>query len=286
MCERVRTPIVAALLLIFVAAGPLSAASREQQQLMADIRMLQEQAQQLQALIADLTSAVKAVSARLDDQSALTRKAFADEKVLVDNVSGDVRVVREKVDETNVRLSSLSQELEALRVAIPQANPAAADAGAADGPLPAGDTATGAPPAAPVPPAAASPGMSPQRLYDTAWADYTAGQWSLAIQGFETYLRTFPKSDLADEAQYYVGDTYFNDSKFDQAVAAYDRVIANYPNGNMVPQAYYKRGLAYERLGQADRARQSYDVVMKNYPESDAGRLAKQAIDRLNRPSR
>jgi tol-pal system protein YbgF len=285
MNERVRIPLWATLLLVCLTAGRLSAASREQQQMMADIRMLQEQTQQLQALITDLASQLKTVSARLEEQSAATRKAFADEKVLVDNVSGDVRVVREKVDETNVRLSSLSQELEALRVAMPQ--PAVADAAAAgSAPPPDGDAAAAAPATAPSPLPAASPGMSPQRLYDTAWADYTAGQWTLAIQGFETYLRTFPKSDLADEAQYYIGDTYFNDSKFEQAVAAYDRVIANYANGNMVPQAYYKRGLAYERLGQGDRARQSYDVVTKNYPDSDAGRLARQAVDRLNRPAR
>ena len=74
--------------------------------------------------------------------------------------------------------------------------------------------------------------------------------------------------------------------KFTEAITAYDRVIASYPNGNMVPQSYYKRGLAYERLNQADKARQSYDLLVKNYPDSDAGRLARQAVERLNRPAR
>ncbi len=252
--------------------------------MMADIRMLQEQTQQLQALIGGLADALKSVAAKLDDQATLNRRAFADERLLVDNVSGDVRVVREKVDETNVRLSSLSQELEALRLAIPQISGSAAAAPAEAGAPPSGDAA--ATPSTVPPPAIAGPGISPQRLYDTAWADYTAGQWSLAVQGFETYLRTFPKSDLADEAQYYIGDTYYSDSKYNDAIAAYERVIANYPNGNMVPQSYYKRGLAHERIGQADRARESYELLIKNFPDSDAGRLAKQALDRLKRPSR
>jgi tol-pal system protein YbgF len=279
MFRRVLAPVVAGMLLVLWTPVPSAAASREQQQMMADIRMLQEQTQQLQALIAGLTDVLKSVTTRLDDQSALNRKAFADERLLVDNVSGDVRVVREKVDETNVRLSSLSQELEALRLAMPQAFGPATSPAEAGGGLPSADTAA-------PPPAVANPGVSPQRLYDTAWADYTAGQWSLAVQGFETYLRTFPKSDLADDAQYWIGDTYVADLKDNEAIAAYDRVIANYPNGNMVPQAYYKRGLACERLGQADRARQSYEFVIKNYPDSDAGRLARQALDRLNRPAR
>jgi tol-pal system protein YbgF len=283
MFRRVLAPALAGFLLVPLAVVPLAAASREEQQMMADIRMLQEQTQQLQALIAGLTDVLKSVSSRLDDQSAVNRKAFADERLLVDNVSGDVRVVREKVDETNVRLSSLSQELDALRLAVPQAyGPTTSPAEAAAGPA---SAETGAA-ASPAPATVANPGVSPQRLYDTAWADYMAGQWSLAIQGFETYLRTFPKSDFADEAQYYIGDTYYSDAKFEAAIAAYDRVIANYQNGNMVPQSYYKRGLAQERLGQVDQARQSYELVMKNYPDSDAGRLAKQTLDRLNKPTR
>jgi len=186
-----------------------------------------------------------------------------------------------------VRLSSLSQDLEALRLAIPQLSAPPAFPPADAGALPAAGAAP--PPPSPGPAATApapGPGMSPQRLYDTAWADFTAGQWSLAIQGFETYLRTFPKSDLADDAQYNIGETYFSDVKFTEAIAAYDRVIASYPNGNMVPQSYYKRGLAYERLNQADKARQSYDLLVKNYPDSDAGRLARQAVERLNRSAR
>ena len=282
MCRGIVASVFTGLVLASLTPVPLAAASREQQQMMADIRMLQEQTQQLQALIGGLTDALKSVTAKLDDQAALNRKAFADEKVTVDNVSGDVRVVREKVDETNVRLSSLSQEMEALRLAYPQA------AGPAMSPTEAGTPASGdtaaLPPANPA--AVANPGVSPQRLYETAWADYTAGQWTLAIQGFETYLRTFPKSDLADDAQYYIGDTNFADLKDNEAIAAYDRVVANYPNGNMVPQAYYKRGLAYQRLGQVENARQSWELVLKNYPDSDAGRLAKQRLDSLDRPAR
>ncbi len=116
------TLVAAALGLALVgltAERPL-AADREHQQIMADIRMLQEQAQQLQALMTSLGDALRAVNARLDDQSSLERKAFADGKVQMDAISGDIRIVREKVDETNVRLGSVLQELESLRQAMPE----------------------------------------------------------------------------------------------------------------------------------------------------------------------
>jgi hypothetical protein len=124
MTIRTTTTRAAALLLAlaYVALTPArpAAADREHQQLMADLRILQEQTQQLQALMTDLGEALKAVNSRIEDQTALERKAFADGKVQMDTMSGDLRVVREKVDETNVRLGTITQELESLRDAMPQ----------------------------------------------------------------------------------------------------------------------------------------------------------------------
>jgi tol-pal system protein YbgF len=291
MNHRSGVLLAIAVILAVTLSAPMEAANKEHQQMMADLRMLQLQTQALQAQLTALTDALKTVSTRLDEQAGLTRKASADAKVQVDAVAGDLRVVREKVDETNVRLSSLSQEVEALRLAQVQVQAAAAAGGAPGEPAAAG----GDPAALPAAPAAnpaqpvtgvPSPGMSPQRMFESARADYYAGQWGLAIQGFETYLRTFPKTDLTDDAQYYIGETQYMAHDYKQAVAAYDRLIATYPTSNTLPDAYYKRGLALNTLGQAQPARESFEFVVKNYPDSDAGRLAQQALDRLNNPRR
>src|ERR1700737_2807588 len=97
-----------ALALLCLSPAPAIAVDREHQQIEADIRMLQEQSQQLQQMLSGLGDALKQINTRIDDQTALERKAFADGKVQMDNISGDIRIVREKVDEPNVRLSSLS----------------------------------------------------------------------------------------------------------------------------------------------------------------------------------
>lgn len=272
--------VAAGLLALAVTGGATAeAASREQQQIMADLRILQEQTQQLQLMMASLAEALGAVNGRLDEQVGISRKGFADQKLQVDTLSGDVRIVREKLDDTNVRIVSLSQELEALRLAIPRA--------LSNLQAPSGDaTADPAAFANPTPPQQASPGVSPQRLFDTAWADYTAGQWGLAISGFETYIKSFPRSELADDARTYIGASHLLDGKYGDAVTAFNDVIESYPDGDSVPEAYYKRGLALERLGRADEARASYQAVIDRYPESQSSRLATQALDRLSRPSR
>ncbi|HVG86526.1 MAG TPA: tetratricopeptide repeat protein [Vicinamibacterales bacterium] len=295
--------VIGALAITAVAAvaAPAAAQSKREMQMMADIRMLQEQTQQLQqqlaTALAQLGETLKQLSSRQDDQTAATRKGFADQKLTVDQVGSDLRVVKERVDETNVRITSLSQEVEALRVAIPSYPPPspptdttldpAAAAGTGAVPPPSGgqtspSTAGGPPPVAPMP-ASTNPGISPQRLYDTAWTDYTAGQWTLCIEGFNTYLRSFPRSEAADDAQFYIGECNFADGKYTEAMDAYNRVIANYPRADKAPDAYYKRGMTFERLGQLDRARESWETLLKTFPDAEVARLGKQNLDRLAR---
>ena len=274
-----------ALALITLCPSPAAAVDREHQQLEADIRMLQEQAQQLQQMLTSLGDALKQLTSRIDDQTALERKSFADGKIQMDNLSGDLRIVREKVDETNVRLGSLSQEVEALRTSLPQPGaPTAPGAITSDGSQPQGAPAdAGTPQTAPVP----IPGQTPTRLFESAQNDYYLANYPLAIEGFKAYLGYYPKSDMADDALFQIGESYSNLNKWTEAVAAYSRVISDYPAGNRVPDAYFKRGRALENIpGQNDLAKQNYQTVVDKYQDSQAATLAKQRLEALNRPAR
>lgn len=286
-----RLALVAGLLAL--PAAPALAQRRELQQMAADIRILQEQTQLLQNALTSLTEALKAVNVRIDEQTGVTRKTFADAKLQADTMGSDIRVVRERVDDTNVRITALSQEVDSLRDAIasmpapaaPPTDPLAAG-GVADPSAP--GAAAGAPAVPVAPPVTApAPGgpnaLSPSRLYDLAWADYTAGNYDLAVEGFSSYVRSFPRSEFADNAQYYIGESYYQRGKLAEAVDAFGRVISTYAKSDVAGQAYYKQGLCYERLNQPDRARQAYDYLVKNLGETDAGRLAKQRLDALNR---
>ena len=275
---------LAPLLLLVLSATPAAAQSRREMQMMADIRMLQEQTQQLQqqlaAAIDQLAATLKTISGRVDEQTANNRKSFADQKLAVDQFGTDLRVVRERIDENTVRITSLAQEVEALRLAIPQYQAAPAVPADPNAPPAAPGTAP-EPPAAQPPAVAMAAGMNPQRLYNTALADFTSGQWALCILGFNNYLQSFARTDLGDDAQWYIGECYQQDGKFTEAIDAYNRVISNYPKGDRVPDAYYKRGMALNAIGQNDRARESFETLMKLYPDHEVARLAKQAVDRL-----
>jgi TolA-binding protein len=274
MIETIFRRLLLACCVVAIAA-PASAANKEPQQLMADIRMLQEQAQQLQILLGQVGEALKAVNARIDDQTNATRKAFADQKLTVDTLSSDLRVVREKVDDNNVRISSLTQELDSLRQGVSQMSAPRPTTGEPDPSAAAGATA----PAVPGP----SVAMGPTQLYDAAYADYTAGQWDLAIQGFEAFIRSFPKSDKAADAQVKIGDAYVFQNKYDKGLEAYETAIRTYPTAAAATaQAYYKKGLALRHAGQADRAREAFEACIARDPngpqQGEFAILCKQAI--------
>jgi tol-pal system protein YbgF len=267
--------LVAALSAALAAAlfTPVSAQSREQRQMMADLRILQVQAQEMQNLIGAMNQtvneALKALNARLDEQAKATVRSFAEQKTIIDTLSSDLRVVREKLDDNNVRVGSLTQEVDSLRDLI-TALPRGGDfTPAPDG----GDPlAGGAPPAGGV-------GASPEKFWNMAMSDFWSSDYDLAVSGFTSYLTSFPDSERADDAQFYIGQSYYNAGKYDQAINAYEMAIRTYPKSDLLPDVYFKLGESYRALKQIPRARAAYQQVVKAYPDSSTAPLAQQRLD-------
>ncbi len=280
---RVAATLTIALVFVIARPSAAAAANKEHQQLMAELRMLQEQQQQLQQMLGSLGDTLKTLTTRLDEQGNVTRKAFADQKLLIEGVGETARILREKADDTNVRLSTMTQELEAMRQTIASQPMPQTIAPPPPGSEP---TTTGGAGGAPVTvPTPSQPPVviAPQKIYDNAFADYTAGQYDLAVLGFETFIKTSPRSELADDAQLNIGNALYAAGKFKEAVPAYKQAIDGYPQSNSVPAAWYKLGLSYQQLKQDEFARKAFETVIKSYEASIEASLSRQAMERMNR---
>ncbi len=278
-----RFVLPAVLSVVLVPSAASAAANKEHLQLMAEIRMLQEQQQQLQGLLGALQDTLKVVTTKLDESAAGTRKAMADQTLATTNIGDNVRILREKTDETNVRISTMSQELEALRQTIasqPAPQAAAAPSAGTDPALGAPTVST--PPVAPTPP----PGASPQRMFNASLDDYMAGRYDLAIPGFEGFIQMYRTLPQAGAAMYNIGMSYFSQRppKYPEARDAFLKVINDFPQapGNAVPDAYYKLGQVYEQLNQLDNAKKAWEAAVQKFPGPPSA-LAAQALARLNR---
>ena len=132
-------------------------------------------------------------------------------------------------------------------------------------------------------PLGAAAGPDANQLYEQAAQDLIQGRYPLALQGFREYAQRFPNTDLADNAQYGVGECLFAEAQFDSAAIEYERIESLYPQGDRVPAGLWKLALCREKLGEAVQARKVLDKLVKAFPLSGEAQLAR---DRLAKPKR
>ncbi len=102
-----------------------------------------------------------------------------------------------------------------------------------------------------------------------------------SINRFKEFLKKYPKSDYADNAQYWIGECYYALREFDQAILEFDTVRRNYPKGDKVPAALLKQGFAFAELGDKVDARLILQELINRYPQSSEAARAKQKLKTL-----
>lgn len=128
------------------------------------------------------------------------------------------------------------------------------------------------------PPAAT---LSEQEVYDLARKAFDEGQLEGARQGFMDLLKQHPQSDNADNAQFWIGETYYREKWFEKAILEYQKVIEKYPTGNKVPASRLKQGLAFSNLGDNTNARLILRELIKKHPQSNEAKIAEKKLKKL-----
>lgn len=204
------------------------------------------------------------------DHAAEVQKQLASLQSRTEALGADLTRLAARVDELSQRVESVSRQLRA--VAPPPPRPAP--------PPPPGDS-----------------GPQPADVYQTAYIDFSKGNYPLAIQGFREFLRRFPEFDLAGNAQYWIGEAYFSlargyaaqgqDDKvtptLEQAVQEFRKVIVNYPRGEKVPTALYKEALALLELQQPSFAEARLQYLLDHFPQAEEAPLARERLAALKK---
>jgi tol-pal system protein YbgF len=126
-------------------------------------------------------------------------------------------------------------------------------------------------------------GLAADKLYNTAYLDFTRGKYDVAISEFRRYLASFSPSDNADNAQYWIGECFYSLGKLDSAEAGFRQVVVGFPNGNKVPSAEYKLGLVYLAQNRKPEAVNQLRRVVKEYPGTNEAKLAQDRLQTLER---
>lgn len=256
--------VTAVLVLIFLASldtgGLADQKDRDAQlkialdELKAEVIVLERQVRSMQESSDKNSGQLNALITQIVDNVNAIRQAQSRSNEASSGAIQSVSGLGEQISSTNQRIDRVSEQLAQLRKLVEN--------------LPKLPTFT-----------EITPG-NPDQLFAAAYGDYSKGNYDLAIGEFRQYVETYPTSEMADNAQYWIGECYYGKKKFSEAIAEFDKVSLLFPKGDKVPGARFKKGMALIELGQTDAARAEFTALIRLYPRSNEAVLAKQQLER------
>jgi tol-pal system protein YbgF len=122
---------------------------------------------------------------------------------------------------------------------------------------------------------------SSRETYDSAYQQLLARHFPESLQEFNQFLTWFPNDNLADNAQYWIGELHYVQKQFPEALQAFNNVLVRWPNSTKVPPCLLKIGFSFYELGDMDNARISLTRLVNDYPTSTAVSLANQRLEKI-----
>jgi len=132
----------------------------------------------------------------------------------------------------------------------------------------------------PAPVAKVQPTTQPteEEVYKSAKQAFDQGDFDSAKQHFQEVITRFPKSENADNAQFWIGEIYYREKWYEKAILEYQKVIEKYPKGNKVPAALLKQGMAFDNIGDKPNSRHIMEELVKKFPNTNEAKIAREKL--------
>jgi len=193
----------------------------------------------------------------------------------VQGLSDNLEEIKSRMGKLNQQLVDLQNSVQSLDAKISGSAPATSGAVTPTGFNP----ATGAPPGSSAAPAGPAP--SADTLYNNGLRDITSGKYDLARSEFQDYLKYYAQTDLASNAQFWLGEIAYQQKNYQQAIEEYDKVLNNYPKSFKLAPTRFHKGMALLELGQKTGGIRELREVIKRFPGSDEDRRARAKLKEL-----
>src|SRR5215510_15832969 len=256
------------LILLAVIFLPLTAAAQSKEQrekidrmatqiedLKTELVLLQRQTQTMQDTFNKTMGELNTLITQMSDNISNIRRATESASTRGGDVVSQVNSMGERITATNERMERLSEQFAQLKKVIENI-PRMPVLGNYD------------------------PG-NPDQLFAAAYSDYFRGNYDLAMSEFNQYVETYPSSEKADDAQYWIGEILLAQKKLLEALAAFEKVRMISPSGDKTALTLYKRGMVLLDLGRREEAIAQFLTVFKDYSKTKEGELAFQKLQEI-----
>lgn len=223
-------------------------------ELKAEVIVLERQVRSMQETMDKNSGQLSTLITQIVDNVSAIRQAQSRVSEGSSSAIQSVGGLSEKITDTNQRIDRVSEQLAQLRKLVEN--------------LPKLPTFT-----------QITPG-NPDQLFAAAYGDYSRGNYDLALSEFRQYVETYPTSEMADNAQYWIGECLYSKKQLNEAIAEFDKVSQLFSKGDKVPAARFKKAMALMELGQIDSARAEFAAIVKLYPRTNEAVLSKQQLEK------
>lgn len=211
---------------------------------------------------------MRRLSGRADENQHLVKRAVERDLGDQDAVRGKVKELSDKVAELETKVKKQQEYLRLDESGSPERR--APEQVASKPSEPSRDK-----------PVIGEPKSKEVELYDRALASYKEGSYEEAVDSFRLFLKTYPKSDRADNAYFWIGDSYMGLKQYEQSILAFQEVIKKYPKGNKVPSAMLRQAQAFLEIKDKTSADLLFRKIIKNHPGTSEATIAQKKLDAM-----
>ena len=225
------------------------------EEMKTEMVLLQRQVQSMQDTFNKTNGELNTLIVQMSDNISAIRRAQSSISTNTNDTASQVTAMGERLTATNQRMERLSEQFAQLKKVIED--------------IPKMPTFS-----------QITPGNAEQ-LFAAAYSDFSRGNFQLALSEFRQYVEINPSSELADNAQDWVGEIFYGEKKLEEAAAEFDKVSTLNPNGDKASPAQYKRATILLELGRKEEAINQFLSLIKNYPKSNESALATQQLQQI-----
>jgi len=226
----------------------------------------------LQGEIDDLQQKVEILRGRVTTEMQHNWVNF---ETSLEELRQEIKILRANVEEDRALLNKIAHDLEELKKDYETKGSALTTEHS-------GGVAAAPTPSAPTTAPQEEPKEDMEGAYHKAYGTFKQGDYPSALTQFEAFLRTYPGSEYADNARYWIGECYHQQGDYERAIVEYEKVIKQYPKGDKVSSALLKQGFAFLSLGDRVSAKLLFQKVIKEYPQSPQAEIAAKKLKVLD----
>lgn len=229
-----------------------------------DFNALRESQGEMHARLLEISKDLQLLTGKFDENKYFTEKALKDSASEMNLLKAQITNIEEQIKEMKNRLNTLEGHIEEAKKKVEEPKKESPQQQASQPPKP----------------------VEPKdkvSLYEAAYDALKDKKYKEARDEFDAFMKEYPQDELADNAQFWIGETYYGEKDFEGAILAYEAVLKKYPKSEKAPGALLKQGFSFIEIGDKKTGKTILEKLVELYPESREAELAKKKMEEIEK---